>query len=260
MLDIDTAIDQARATPGTVVLADTGDNAAGGAPSDCTYLLRRLFERGIGDACVGPVWDAGAVQLAFVAGAGASLPLRIGGKIGPLPGALLDRRWTVLTLKGDMAMTGLASILAKLGDCALIASASVRVVITGIRYQAGARSGAVHELAGCGMTTETFWSYFLQAIHGLMPLTGSYMRCAMASNSTVASVQRGTPRHQSLSRRRQPRIDLDWLDIVVEWRLQLELLDHTRLEYQAVCGATVLEITQLVALVHMLPGQRHDIA
>lgn len=66
-----------------------------------------------------------------------------------MSGAPLDHRWTVLALKRDRVMTGLASIPAKLGDCALIASAGVRVVITGIRYQAGARSDAMHEPAGC---------------------------------------------------------------------------------------------------------------
>lgn len=134
--DIDAALDLASHAPGVVVLADGADNAGGGAPSDSTHILRALFERRLRDVCLGPLWDAGAVRLAFVAGQGAKLPLRIGGKIGPLSGDPIDATWTVRALKRDMVMTGLAGTPAKLGDCALIESAGIEVVITGIRCQA----------------------------------------------------------------------------------------------------------------------------
>ena len=133
---IEAALHIASVTPGTVVLADGADNAGGGASSDSTYLLRALFARGLRDASVGPLWDAGAVRLAFDAGAGSRLPLRIGGKIGPLSGDPIDAVWTIRALKSDMVMTGLAGTPAKLGDCALIESAGVEVVITSIRCQA----------------------------------------------------------------------------------------------------------------------------
>ena len=136
---IDAALDDALATEGSVVLADSADNAGGGAPSDSTYILRRLFERGIDSACVGPLWDAGAVKLAFDAGVGATLPMRIGGKICPQSGDPVDAVWTVKALKQDMLMNGLAGTLAKLGDCALIESAGVAVVICSIRTQAFGR-------------------------------------------------------------------------------------------------------------------------
>ncbi|QEI04781.1 M81 family metallopeptidase [Pigmentiphaga aceris] len=137
--DIDTALDDALATDGSIVLADSADNAGGGAPSDSTYILRRLFERGIDSACVGPLWDAGAVKLAFDAGVGARLPMRIGGKICPQSGDPVDAIWTVKALKRDMLMNGLAGTLAKLGDCALIESQGVAVVICTIRTQAFGR-------------------------------------------------------------------------------------------------------------------------
>jgi microcystin degradation protein MlrC len=133
--NVDEALDEALAVEGSVVLADSADNAGGGAPSDSTYILRRLFERGIDSACVGPLWDAGAVKLAFDAGVGATLPMRIGGKICPLSGEPVDAVWTVKALKRDMSMTGLAGTLAKLGDCALIESQGVAVMICSIRTQ-----------------------------------------------------------------------------------------------------------------------------
>ena len=91
-LSPDAAIDAALAASGEpVVLADPADNAGGGAPSDNTTILRRLIERGVGRAAVGPIWDPIAAKLCFDAGVGARLPLRFGGKIGPSFGHA-DRR------------------------------------------------------------------------------------------------------------------------------------------------------------------------
>jgi microcystin degradation protein MlrC len=135
-LSIDQAIDQALACHGTAVLADGADNAGGGAPSDSTFILRRLLDRGVHGVCLGPLWDAGAVRIAFDAGTDATLPMRIGGKICPLSGDPVDAEWRVKTLKRDMVMTGLAGTPAKLGDCALVETAGIKVVLTSIRCQA----------------------------------------------------------------------------------------------------------------------------
>jgi microcystin degradation protein MlrC len=136
LLGIDEALDAALATPGTVVLGDGSDNPGGGAPGDSTYILRRIMERGIADACLGPLWDPGAVRIAFDAGVGARLALRIGGKIGPLSGDPVDAIWKVRALARDMVMTGLAGTPAKLGDCALVACKGLDVVLASYRCQA----------------------------------------------------------------------------------------------------------------------------
>jgi microcystin degradation protein MlrC len=133
---IDDALDAGIATNGTVVLGDGSDNPGGGAPGDSTYILRRLIERNVASACLGPLWDPGAVRIAFDAGVGARLPLRIGGKIGPLSGQPVDSVWEVCALKPDMVMTGLAGTPAKLGDCALISCNGVEVVLSTYRCQA----------------------------------------------------------------------------------------------------------------------------
>lgn len=133
---IDEAIDQALACNGVTVLADGADNAGGGAPSDSTFILRRLIERSVGSACLGPVWDPGAVRIAFDAGEGAVLPLRVGGKVCPLSGDPIDATWRVLALRSGMVMEGLAGTPAKLGDCALVETAGIAVVLTSIRCQA----------------------------------------------------------------------------------------------------------------------------
>lgn len=136
LIGVDAALDAAVATNGTVVLGDGNDNPGGGAPGDLTYILRRLIDRKVASACLGPLWDPGAVRIAFDAGVGARLGLRIGGKIGPLSGDPVDAVWEIRALRPDMVMTGLAGTPAKLGDCALIACNGVEVALSTFRCQA----------------------------------------------------------------------------------------------------------------------------
>lgn len=134
---IDTALDEALAFQGgPVVMADGADNPGGGAASDSTFVLRRMLERGIRQAALGPLWDPIAVRIAFEAGAGARLQLRIGGKISPLSGQPLDVDCTVKALKTDLVMTGLAGTPTAMGDCALIDVHGIEVVLVTLRNQA----------------------------------------------------------------------------------------------------------------------------
>jgi microcystin degradation protein MlrC len=90
---IDAALDRALAHPsGPIVLADVADNSGGGAPNDSTFILRRLLERGIGNAAIGCIWDPIAVSVALEVGEGVALDLRIGGKMGPMSGDPVDLR------------------------------------------------------------------------------------------------------------------------------------------------------------------------
>jgi microcystin degradation protein MlrC len=137
MPGIDAALDQALAfAGGPVVLADGADNPGGGAPGDATFILQRLLERGIADACIGPLWDPVAARIAFDAGTGATLALRIGGKIGPLSGTPLDLRVTVRALVPELVMTGLSNTPTAMGDCALVECAGIRILLCSIRNQA----------------------------------------------------------------------------------------------------------------------------
>lgn len=134
---IDEALDQALAAPrGPVVLADGADNPGGGAAGDSTFVLRRLVERGIAPAALGPLWDPGAVRIAFEAGVGARLPMRLGGKISPLSGDPLDAVCEVRALQREMSMTGLAGTPLALGDCALLETQGVQIACISQRNQA----------------------------------------------------------------------------------------------------------------------------
>ncbi len=88
---LDDALDCAVASErGPVVLADMGDNSGGGAPGDSTPVLRALLDRGLADVATGIYWDPIAVRLCEDVGEGASLSLRIGGKMGPDSGDPVD--------------------------------------------------------------------------------------------------------------------------------------------------------------------------
>ena len=140
MLGVNEALDQALAfEAGPTVIADSADNAGGGAASDATFMLRRLIERGIDSAALGPLWDPGAVRIAFEAGLGATLPMRLGGKVSALSGDPLDANCEVLGLCRDMVMTGLSGTPTAMGDCALVRADGVQVVLISIRNQAIAR-------------------------------------------------------------------------------------------------------------------------
>jgi microcystin degradation protein MlrC len=136
-LGIDAAIDAALAAPpGLVVIADSADNPGGGAAGDATFMLRRLVERGVQHAALGPLWDPQAVRIAFDAGLGATLTMRLGGKTSPMSGDPLDARCRVLALQPDMRMTGLAGTAVPLGDCALLDVQGIEVVLISRRSQA----------------------------------------------------------------------------------------------------------------------------
>jgi microcystin degradation protein MlrC len=85
---------------------------------------------------IGPLWDPIAVRIAFDAGEGARLRMRIGGKISPLSGEPLDLDCTVKALKRDMIMTGLAGSPTQMGDSALVEADGIEIVLITLRNQA----------------------------------------------------------------------------------------------------------------------------
>ncbi len=134
--DVDGGIGEALAFAGApVVMAEPADNAGGGAPSDNTTIVRRLIERGVESASLGPIWDPVAVRLCFDAGIEGALNLRFGGKIGPASGQPIDARVEVVGLKPD-AWQVFGPTRVPLGDCAAIRIGGVEVVLISNRTQA----------------------------------------------------------------------------------------------------------------------------
>ncbi|MGE0724390.1 MAG: M81 family metallopeptidase [Alphaproteobacteria bacterium] len=135
-LSIDEALDKASArNDGTVVIADPSDNAGGGAPSDSTYILRRMMERKITNAALGPIWDPIAVRMCFDAGEGARFALRFGGKMGPTSGDPIDATVTVTKLVRNATQT-FGHALSQVGDAAAIDVDGIAIVLITNRQQA----------------------------------------------------------------------------------------------------------------------------
>jgi microcystin degradation protein MlrC len=120
---------------GATVIADTSDNAGGGAASDNTDMIRLLLEKGVTDAAVGPLWDPVAVRFCFTVGKGARFKLRFGGKSGPESGTPIDAEVEVIGLCRD-ALQSFGAAKTKLGDCAAIRIDGVEVVLVAHRNQA----------------------------------------------------------------------------------------------------------------------------
>lgn len=101
--DIDGALDRVEAANAApVVLADFADNAGGGAPSDSTFVLQAVLERGMKDVAIGIFWDPVVVQMCRDVGMGGTMRVRLGGKVGAMSGDPVDLQVTIRGLKEDM--------------------------------------------------------------------------------------------------------------------------------------------------------------
>lgn len=101
--DMATALDLAEAsTAHPVVLADTADNAGGGAPSDSTFVLQEVLARGLTDVAMAVYWDPVLVDMCRDAGVGARMRVRLGGKRSEASGDAVDLDVTVRAIRDDM--------------------------------------------------------------------------------------------------------------------------------------------------------------
>ncbi|MBD7989336.1 M81 family metallopeptidase [Ochrobactrum sp. Sa2BUA5] len=134
-LTIDEALDRAIAVQnGPVLLADVSDNAGGGAPGDSTFILRRILERGIEDVSSCLYWDPIAVRMCREAGEGATLELRIGGKIGKVSGDPLDLTVKIRRIASDITQRFGPTPLS-IGDAVWVSSGSIDIVLNTVRTQ-----------------------------------------------------------------------------------------------------------------------------
>jgi len=139
LLSVDAAITAALAASaggGPVVISDGADNPGGGAACDSTFVLQALLERRVRDVALGMIWDPLAVSIATDAGVGARLPLRIGGKVGPLSGAPVDLIVEVLACRSDAGQTGVEGQGKEaLGAAVAVRAQSIDIVLNSIRQQ-----------------------------------------------------------------------------------------------------------------------------
>lgn len=126
MMAPDAAVERAILTPDwPVILADQGNNTAGGSPGDGTVILAELKRHRWPDAALF-IRDAEAVARNFEAGVGASVDLEVGGKLEPSNGAAVRITGRVqLLTDGASGLDGFGSTsgrvaLVKCGETDLI--------------------------------------------------------------------------------------------------------------------------------------------
>lgn len=125
----------ATALKGPIVLADMADNPGGGAVGDSTFIARALIEKGVRDVAVGCLWDPVAVEIAIAAGEGATLNLRIGGKVGPGSGDPLDVRATVTAIRPDCSVDYLGGSKRPFGDSVAVHADGIDFILHSKRGQ-----------------------------------------------------------------------------------------------------------------------------
>jgi microcystin degradation protein MlrC len=134
--DISGALDRAEAAnKKPIVLGDFADNAGGGAPADSTFVLSEVLKRGLKNVAIGIFWDPIVVRLAHEAGEGATLQVRLGGKMGVTSGNPLDLTVKVhkIARKGLHQMFGQLKI--PLGNIALLEADGVFLLVNDNRSQ-----------------------------------------------------------------------------------------------------------------------------
>lgn len=133
--DIPGAMDRlVEANANTVVLADFADNAGGGAPSDSTFVLQEVLKRGIKEIALGIYWDPVVTRMCTEAGVGATMDIRLGGKVGPMSGDPVDLTVTIRAVASDL-MQNLGATKMPMGNAVWLEAAGVHLVVNDLRTQ-----------------------------------------------------------------------------------------------------------------------------
>lgn len=134
LLTIEDCLAKLLVLPGLTVVADIADNAGGGAANDSTWLLSAMLTDPMAGVLFGNLWDPQAVRICLEAGVGAELPLRMGGKAGPLSGQPVDLQVKVLSIVEQASVTFGAGKQG-MGDAVLLSAGDMHIVINSIRTQ-----------------------------------------------------------------------------------------------------------------------------
>lgn len=133
------AVARAKGRPGSpVVIADAADNPGGGGYGDSAKLLRALVDSGIDKVAFGALFDPETAAACHKAGVGASLPVRLGGKVDGKFGPPVEGEATVLALSdGKFRFEGpmQRGVPVDMGPSAAVRIGGVDVVVASRRYQ-----------------------------------------------------------------------------------------------------------------------------
>jgi microcystin degradation protein MlrC len=130
MTPVETAIERAVHAPRwPVILADQGNNTAGGSPGDGTAILAGLKAAGWPDAALF-ICDPAAVEAAWQAGVGGTVSLAVGGKNEPTNGAPVPIEGTVRLMTLGAARHVVGGPLDRMGKTAVVRCGQTDIVLT----------------------------------------------------------------------------------------------------------------------------------
>jgi microcystin degradation protein MlrC len=122
-----------------VVVADQSDNTGGGAAGDATFALRWLLDHHAEEVAMALFYDPEVVRIAKKAGLGATLPVRLGGKMGPASGNPVDIEVTVLSIVEHylhaFPQKGGDPMFFPAGDVVALRTGSIDIVVSSQRCQ-----------------------------------------------------------------------------------------------------------------------------
>ena len=136
--NLDAAIDDALANPpdGPAILVEPADNIGGGAPGDCTTILRTMLARGLQN-CAVAINDPAAVEALQALAPGERMRLRIGGSSSLDPGPVeidaellsrSDGRFTLEDQNSHLAAS--QGVHIEMGPCATVRCGGVTILLT----------------------------------------------------------------------------------------------------------------------------------
>lgn len=99
LVGVQTAIEQARAMPGTVIFTDAADATSSGAAGDSNAILRALIEADYAGRALLPIVDPAAAAACHAAGCGAVIEVALGGAFDP-------ERFAPLAVQGEVLGLG----------------------------------------------------------------------------------------------------------------------------------------------------------
>ena len=127
----------AEQTDGPILLLDHADNCASGANQDTMYVLKEALRQGLTGIAVGPVRDPEAVDVMIRAGVGATVTLKVGGKMDmpaiDVKGQPLELTGVVRAITdGEYTITGpqFQGMRCYMGRTAVLDTGAAEIVVT----------------------------------------------------------------------------------------------------------------------------------
>jgi microcystin degradation protein MlrC len=128
-----------EAKSGIVLLSDTGDSVAAGAPGDNTSLLEEMLDQHITCSALVPIFDPETVAAAIKAGKGSSITVNVGGKFDKFskPIRVTGRVAGITEGRMNVSIDGLGVESFDVGRSVLLEVGSIKIVVSERRGNGG---------------------------------------------------------------------------------------------------------------------------